>query len=144
LSLELQVLWAQELSGIAAAVVALTSEYVKTRTQFGKQIGSFQAVQHTLSDMYSRAEASRSLSQFAAWSLAAKQDQGELAGRAALAFATKEVPAIVESAIQLHGGIGFTWEHDLHLYLRRAQFLSLLAQVDEAATAAFLETAQRS
>jgi hypothetical protein len=125
--LALMVLFANELAGLATAVVELTAEYTKTRKQFGSPIGGFQAVQHKLADMYARAEATRSLAEFAAWACVHSESQSELVSRAAIMFASNEVPTIVESSIQLHGGIGFTWEYDLHLFLRRAQFLATLS-----------------
>lgn len=119
-----QLLWlelrASELAGIAQKVVSLTSEYVKTRKQFGRAIGTFQAVQHKLADMHVQGESLRSLVEFAAWSCDNSIDQAPIACRSAFMYAMRHVPIIVEAAIQLHGGIGFTWEHELHFYLRRA------------------------
>lgn len=122
----LMVLFSNELAGMAAAVVDLTTEYTKTRKQFGSPIGGFQAVQHKLADMYAKSEATRSLAEFAAWACVHSETQAELVARAAILFACNEVPLVVESGIQLHGGIGFTWEYDLHLFLRRAQLLATL------------------
>lgn len=115
------VLRANELSGICTRVVELTTEYVKTRNQFGVPVGSFQAVQHKLADMHSQSEALRTLSLFSAWASDNSEDQLELSARAAITFAVEVAPKIVETAIQLHGGIGFTWEHEAHLFLRRVK-----------------------
>lgn len=118
-----ELLMANELAGICAQVVSMTVEYVKTRTQFGAAIGSFQAVQHRLADMHVQAEAMRTLASFAAWAAQASPEQALLTADAAIGFAAEQGPQIVEGAIQLHGGIGFTWEYDLHLYLRRARMI---------------------
>ncbi|MBN8550873.1 MAG: acyl-CoA dehydrogenase, partial [Deltaproteobacteria bacterium] len=123
---------AEELGGMCARVVDLTLEYVKTRKQFGVAIGSFQAVQHKLSDMHLQSEALRSLAAFATWAAQESKEQSELSSRAALAFACEHAPQIIETAIQMHGGIGFTWEYELHLYLRRAKMLELLFGSGEA------------
>jgi len=120
------ILTACELAGVSAKAVAMTTEYVKTRKQFGQAIGSFQAVQQKLSEIYLKSEAMRSLALFAAWSADNSAEQASLASQAALDFAVRWSSWIVENAVQLHGGIGFTWEHDLHLYLRRARTLEVL------------------
>ncbi len=113
-----------ELSGIAARVVELTVEYVKTRQQFGRTVGSFQAIQHKLADMHLRAEQVGSLGRFAAWCVDSDPQQLADAALAAKGMAAEYVPWICEQSIQLHGGIGFTFEYDLHHYLRRALVLS--------------------
>lgn len=124
LDLRLRLLEAAELSGIAGRVVELTSEYVKTRTQFQRPIGSFQAIQHKLADMLVAAEQAASLVRFAGWCAENDRKQFSSAALAAKAFASEQTPRIVEQAIQAHGGIGFTFEFPLHLYLRRALVLS--------------------
>lgn len=126
------VLVASELAGIAQRSVEMTQEYVKTRKQFGAAIGSFQAVQQQLADAYLKSESLISLVQFAAWTYSSSREQLPLAAKSALGFAIDVVPLIVETAIQLHGGIGFTWEYDLHLYLRRARMLSALYALDDS------------
>jgi len=110
-----------ELNGVAERVVEMTVEYVKTRKQFELPVGTFQAVQHRLADMHLKTEALKALCNFAAWSADNSPDQFTLASHAAIGFAQSHVAWIVESALQLHGGIGFTFEYDLHLYLRRAK-----------------------
>ena len=117
---------AAELAGIAERVVQMTVEYVKLRKQFGVAVGGFQAVQHQLADMHVQAQAAKALALFAAWSMESSPDQAAFAARSAVTFACEAVPAAVERAIQLHGGIGFTWEYDLHLYLRRAKRIEAL------------------
>ncbi len=121
-----RVLCAQELAGMAARVVEMTVEYVSTRKQFDVPIGGFQAVQQKLADMHAESEALGAVSHFAAWTADFSPEQLELASHAALMKAVSVVPKIIETSIQLHGGIGFTWEHDLHLYLRRARTLCAL------------------
>lgn len=113
------ILAASEMSGACEKVVEMTTQYVKDRTQFNVPIGGFQAVQHKLADMYLSSEALRALSRFAAWAVDNSKEQVALSARAAISFACENAAQLVESAIQLHGGIGFTWEYDLHLYLRR-------------------------
>jgi len=111
-----------ELYGMGHRVFELTAEYVKTREQFGLPVGGFQAVQHKLVDCFVKLEALRSLNWLAAVKFST-EDPAEfsLASLSALSLATGDIPGIVETAIQLHGGIGFTFEHELHLYLRRAR-----------------------
>lgn len=134
---------AAELAGAAARAVEMTVDYVKTRKQYAVPVGGFQAVQHKLSDMHLQAEAMRALSNFACWSADNSPEQFELAALSAMMFAAKEAPTCVESAIQLHGGIGFTYEFDLHLYLRRARAVSLLFAPAEGAHDRVLELASR-
>ena len=106
--------------GGAERCLELTLEYVKTREQFGRVIGSFQAVKHRLADMYVLVESARSLSRDAARALA--EDAPDLAERAAMAqsYCAEAFQTCAAETIQLHGGIGFTWEHAAHLYFKRA------------------------
>lgn len=134
---------AQELCGVCDRAMELTVEYVKTRKQFGVSVGGFQAVQHRAADMKLRLEQMESLAQFANWALENDPSQGEFSSFAAISFCCEHAPWIVESAIQLHGGIGFTWEYGLHLFLRRAQALSLLYSMKSKEVACFLELAGR-
>ena len=120
------VLRASELAGVCAKCVEMTAEYVKTRKQFDRAVGSFQAVQHKLADMHVRSESLRALADFACWSAEHSSDQLELAANSAIIYARAHAVSIAEGAIQLHGGIGFTWEYDLHLYLRRAKCIEAL------------------
>lgn len=113
-----------ELSAVADKVLEMTVEYVKTRKQFGKAIGSFQAVQHRLADMCLLSEQASSLGRFAVWCMDNDLKQFPQAALAAKGFASEFIPQVVEMAIQAHGGIGFTYEYDLHLYLRRALMLA--------------------
>ncbi|MEV4880172.1 acyl-CoA dehydrogenase family protein [Streptomyces cyaneofuscatus] len=103
---------AAEAVGAAAGALERTVAYVKEREQFGRAIGSFQAVKHRLADLYVRVEAARSAAYYAAWDPAA--------GPLALAQALEAARTVAGEAVQLHGGIGFTWEHEAHLYVKRA------------------------
>lgn len=118
-----EVLKACEVSGIAAKVVEMTTDYVKTREQFGVPIGAFQAIQQRLADAYAASESLAALCRFSAWSVQSAPAQRRLTSRAAIAHASEVGPAVCEAAVQCHGGIGFTWEYDLHLYLRRAKVI---------------------
>lgn len=111
--------------GAARAVMDLAVEYAKTRSQFGQPIGSFQAIQHLCVDMYETVELARSGVIHALWASDAfdasdAQSGGErhLAALRAKAFAGR-LAAVADTAIQVFGGIGYTWEHDAHLYLKR-------------------------
>lgn len=117
----LEIVKASEASGICQRVISMTTEYVKTREQFGAPVGSFQAIQQKLAQAYAESEALNSLCRFAAWSFSASPEQRRLTSRAAVLKAADIGPLVCETAIQCHGGIGFTWEYDLHLFLRRAK-----------------------
>ncbi|HWU95917.1 MAG TPA: acyl-CoA dehydrogenase, partial [Sphingomonas sp.] len=114
-------LLAAEQTGAAQYSLDATVDYVKQRIQFGRAIGSFQAVKHMLADMTLLAEASRSAAYYAA--AAIDEDGAELAEacHVARSYASDAFRSIAGDAIQLHGGIGFTWEHHAHLYFKRAR-----------------------
>lgn len=118
----LLVLAAAEAAGAAAAALDMTSRYTVERHQFGLPIGTFQAVKHRLADMLVGVENSRSAVYGAAWALAEDAD-ADRAVALAQAVATDHAVSVAGDAVQLHGGIGVTWECDLHLYLRRAKAL---------------------
>ncbi|MFF3512518.1 acyl-CoA dehydrogenase family protein [Streptomyces sp. NPDC002573] len=105
-----------EAVGAADRTLERTVEYVKRREQFGRAIGSFQAVQHRLADVYVRVQAARSAAYYAAWATR----HGERVGGLALAQALRALRTAAGQGIQLHGGLGFTWEHEAHLYFKRA------------------------
>lgn len=121
--------------GLAIATVALSAElvggmqrtlditvaYAKTRKQFGKPIGIYQAVQHQCSDMYLETESSRSATYYAAWALQENADDAAAAVAIAKMYASDASRTVGNRGIQVHGGMGFTWENDLHLYYRRAK-----------------------
>jgi alkylation response protein AidB-like acyl-CoA dehydrogenase len=114
---------ALEAAGIAQKVLELGVEYVSSREQFGKKIGSYQAVSHPLADTYVETEFARSLAYWAAWCVAENDEQAPVAVASAKSFCAETAVAACERSIQVHGGIGFTWEHVLHRYYKRAQWI---------------------
>lgn len=113
-------LLAIEQVGAAQHLLDLSVEYAKTRWQFGRPIGSFQAVKHRLADMLVDLEHARSTAYHAVWALADGSDDPALAASIAQATCPAAFSRIASDAIQVHGGIGFTWEHQAHLYFKRA------------------------
>lgn len=120
-----EILKACEVYGVTSRVVEMSAEYLKTREQFGVPVGAFQAVQQRLADAYAQSESLGALCRFAAWSVKSSPEQRHLTAQTAIAQASEVGPIVCESAIQVHGGIGFTWEYDLHLYLRRAKAIEV-------------------
>ena len=114
---------AAEALGIAQRALDLGVEHAKTREQFGKPIGTYQAVSHPLAQTYTDVELARSLVYWAAWCVAEEDERAPLAAASAKAFATEAAVAACERSIQVHGGIGFTWEHPLHRFYKRALWL---------------------
>jgi alkylation response protein AidB-like acyl-CoA dehydrogenase len=114
---------ALEASGIARRVLELGVEHAQTREQFGRKIGVYQAVSHPLSNTYVEAELARSLAYWAAWCVAEADDQAAIAVAAAKSYAGDAAVAACERVIQVLGGIGFTWEHVLHTYYKRALWI---------------------
>ncbi len=112
---------AAEQTGVARRCMEMSIEYAKTRQQFGKPIGIYQAVSHKLSDMYMMVEHATSLVLFAAWAADEDPDSSSAAAWRAKVWASRAARAATGDGIQVHGGIGFTWEHDLHLYFKRAK-----------------------
>lgn len=137
-----EILKASEVYGVTSRVVEMSSEYLKTREQFGVPIGAFQALQQKLADAYAHSESLGALCRFAAWSVQNSPSQRALTARAAIAQAVDVGPAVCEVAIQVHGGIGFTWEYDLHLFLRRAKGLQSAFLMTGERVAELLERAQ--
>ncbi|MCZ7530175.1 MAG: acyl-CoA dehydrogenase [Acidimicrobiia bacterium] len=115
------VLGAADLLGVAETALEMTTAYAKERTQFGRPIGSFQAVSHRLADLLVDVEISRSLLYAACLALDEDQADASALVSAAKAFASDTAVRATEAAVHLHGGIGFTWDLDVHLYLRRAR-----------------------
>jgi hypothetical protein len=111
---------ALEAVGIGKAVLEMAIEYAKQRVQFGKPIGIYQAVSHPLADTYVETELARSLAFWAAWCVSEGDDETEVATAAAKSYCADAAVAACERSIQVHGGIGFTWEHVLHRYYKRA------------------------
>jgi hypothetical protein len=114
---------ALEAVGIGSKATELALAYVSQREQFGKKIGSYQAISHSLVDAYVAVELSRSLAYWAAWCVAEHDPEVDLAVAAAKSQAAEAAVLACEKSIQAHGGIGFTWEHPLHRYYKRALWL---------------------
>jgi alkylation response protein AidB-like acyl-CoA dehydrogenase len=110
-----------ELVGGMQRTLDLTVEYAKTRKQFGKPIGMFQAVQHQCADMYLETESSRSAVYYAGWALEENAPDASTAVSIAKMYSSDAARTVGNRGIQIHGGMGFTWENDLHLYYRRAK-----------------------
>jgi alkylation response protein AidB-like acyl-CoA dehydrogenase len=118
---------ALEACGAARLALELTLEHVTTREQFGKPIGIYQAISHPLADAYTKVELSRSLALWAAWCVASGDEQASIAAASAKSYAAEAAVAVCETAIQAHGGIGFTWEHVLHRLYKRAVWIESFA-----------------
>jgi len=110
-----------EMCGGAQRVLEMTVEYAKLRETFGKPIGSYQGVKHKCADMLVEVENAKSLTYYAAWAIDEKQPDASLAVSMAKSYASDASRKVSNAGIQLHGGIGMTWEHDLHLYMKRAK-----------------------
>jgi alkylation response protein AidB-like acyl-CoA dehydrogenase len=110
-----------EMVGGMQRIMEMTVEYAKTRKQFGKPIGQFQAVQHQCADMLLLTESSRSAAYYAAWALNEGAPDARTAVSVAKAYAGDAYREVGNRGIQVHGGMGFTWENDIHLYYRRAK-----------------------
>lgn len=116
---------AAQLVGIAGALLDATLEYVRVREQFGRHIAAFQAVQHKLAETWVQLEMAKGAVYYAAYALANQLPDAALAASVAKAAASDAEHRANVEALQLHGGIGFTWEHDLHLWLKRGKALEL-------------------
>jgi alkylation response protein AidB-like acyl-CoA dehydrogenase len=112
---------AAEMCGGAQRVLDMTVDYAKLRTTFGKPIGSYQGVKHKCADMLVDIENAKSLTYYAAWAADERLGELPLAASMAKAYASDAGRKVAAAGIQLHGGIGMTWEHDLQLYLKRAK-----------------------
>jgi alkylation response protein AidB-like acyl-CoA dehydrogenase len=110
-----------EMCGGAQKVLDMTVEYAKIRQAFGRPIGSYQGVKHRAADMLVDVENSKSITYYAAWALDEGAAEAPLAVSMAKAYVSDAYRRVASAGIQLHGGIGFTWEHDLHLYFKRAK-----------------------
>jgi len=110
-----------EMCGGAQRVLDMSVDYAKVREQFGKPIGSFQAIQHKCADMMVQAESAKSATYYAAWAVANDVEDAHLAACMAKAYCSDAYRQVSAEGIQIHGGIGFTWEHDMHLYFKRAK-----------------------
>ncbi len=116
-----QIAMSAELVGVAQRALDMSVEYAKERQQFGRAIGSYQAVSHRLADMLWEVEEARSLTYSAAWAADADPDLLPIAASMAKARASDAATSVTHNAIQTLGGIGFTWEHDVHFFLKRAR-----------------------
>jgi Acyl-CoA dehydrogenase, C-terminal domain len=112
-----------EAVGIAQKALELAVEHAKTREQFGRKIGVYQAVSHRLADTYVETELARSLAYWAAWCVAEGDEMAPVAVAAAKSYCGDAAVAACERSIQIHGGMGFTWEHVLHSYYKRALWI---------------------
>ena len=111
---------AADLLGSASRALDLAVEHAKDRVQFGRPIGSFQAVKHRCADMLVDVEGMRSTVYWAAWCIGAADPEASSAASTAKTWCSDASKRVMGSALQVHGGIGFTWEHDLHFFMKRA------------------------
>ena len=114
---------ALEACGVGARALELAIDYAKERHQFGKPIGTYQAISHPLAQTLMEVELGRSLALFAAWCIAVGDERGPIAAASAKALCADAAVAACERSIQVHGGIGFTWEHVLHRLYKRALWI---------------------
>ena len=112
--------------GSARKSMELSVEYAKVREQFGQPIGTFQAIKHACADMLVEVENAHGATYYAAWALDAAAGDAALAASVAKSYVGEAARKVCGSAIQVHGGIGFTWEYDLHLYFKQAKLLEAL------------------
>ncbi|HYP47049.1 MAG TPA: acyl-CoA dehydrogenase family protein [Thermoleophilaceae bacterium] len=115
-----------ELTGIAQRAMEMAVEYARERKQFDRPIGAFQAVSHRCAQMLLETEGARSACYYAAWTAEAEPETLPLAASMAKSYASDAGWRVAASSLQVHAGIGFTWEHDLHFYLKRAKVDSML------------------
>jgi alkylation response protein AidB-like acyl-CoA dehydrogenase len=111
-----------EILGGSARVLEMAVQYAKDRVQFDQPIGSFQAIKHRCADMVVDVEGMRSATWYAAWAISAGDPDASAAASTAKVWCSDAAKRVMASGLQVHGGIGFTWEHDLHLYMKRSQF----------------------
>jgi alkylation response protein AidB-like acyl-CoA dehydrogenase len=112
---------AAELVGVAQRALEMAVDYARERKQFGRPIGSYQAVSHRCAEMLLEVETARSCTYYAAWAADAEPETLPLAAAMAKAYASDAGWRVTAAALQVLGGIGFTWEHDLHFLLKRAR-----------------------
>lgn len=118
------VLLAFEQVGGAEAALYAARDYTLERKTFGRAVGSYQAVKHTLADLFSAIEIARAHAWYGAWAMSTDADELPRAAAAARVAASEAYNRVAEESLHLHGGIGFTWEMDCHLHLRRARWLA--------------------
>jgi alkylation response protein AidB-like acyl-CoA dehydrogenase len=112
--------------GVARRLVEMVVAYASTRHQFDRPIGSFQAIKHRIADMHVQLEGAVAATEESAWAVEHRRSDSDVAVHVAKSWTGRAASAIASDALQLHGGIAFTWEHDLHLFLRRAKVNELL------------------
>ncbi len=110
-----------EMVGLMQWTLDTTVDYAKTRQQFGRSIGIYQAVQHQCADMYLMTESARSAAYYAAWTVSENDPAAKLAVSVAKSYCSDGAREVGNRGVQVHGGIGFTWEHNIHLYYKRAK-----------------------
>jgi alkylation response protein AidB-like acyl-CoA dehydrogenase len=115
-----------EMLGAVRRCLDMSVEYVKVREQFGQPVGSFQAIRHRCAEMLLEAENAHAAVYYAAWALTAGAEDAAIASSICKAYVSEAARKVCGDAIQVHGGIGFTWEYDLHLYVKRAKALEPL------------------
>jgi alkylation response protein AidB-like acyl-CoA dehydrogenase len=115
-----------ETVGVAQKAMEMAVDYARDRKQFGRPIGSYQAVSHRCAQMLLEVEGSRSAAYYAAWCADSEPDSLAAASSMAKAYSSDAGWRVCGSSLQVHGGIGFTWEHDLHFYLKRAKTNAIL------------------
>ncbi len=115
-----------DMLGAARRCLQMSVEYAKIRQQFGQQIGAFQAIKHMCADMLLEVENAHAATYYAAWALDAGAPDAGLAASVAKSYVNEGARKVCGSAVQVHGGIGFTWDYDLHLYFKRAKGLEPL------------------
>jgi alkylation response protein AidB-like acyl-CoA dehydrogenase len=115
-----------EMLGVMQWTLENTVEYAKTRQQFGKPIGIYQAVQHQCADMFLMAESARSAVYYAAWAVSENDPSSKLAVSVAKAYCSDAAREVGNRGAQVHGGIGFTWEHNLQLYYKRSKSCEIM------------------
>ena len=120
------VLLSNEMVGGAQFVLDMAVQYAKDRVQFGRPIGSFQAIKHKCADMLLEVESAKSAAYYASWAAAEDNDELPVVASLAKAYCSDAYFHAAAENIQIHGGIGFTWEHDAHLYFKRAKSSEIL------------------
>ena len=129
---EVEVLLAAEQVGTAQGALDMAVEYAKTREQFGRPIGSFQSLKHLLADAYVDVATARDAMRYAAWALSSDMDDPRQTAHLTRASVTPRVQRVCAANLQVHGGIGYTWEHDAHLFYKRSiSAAHLLGEVDQ-------------
>jgi alkylation response protein AidB-like acyl-CoA dehydrogenase len=128
---EIAVLLAAEQVGVAQGALDMAVDYAKTRQQFGRAIGSFQSLKHLLADLYVDLETARNVARYGAWALTAGVGEPAEIAHLTRAVVTPRVVRVCAGNLQVHGGIGYTWEHGAHLFYKRALSTAhLLHEVD--------------